>query len=62
MKRDGRMSTPEQAAHSSEQSSGLVKKMADIVIDTDNLSIEDQVQATLSRLGINIQEQEYAKN
>jgi dephospho-CoA kinase len=62
MKRDGRMSTPEQAAHSSEQSSGLVKRMADIVIDTDNLSIEDQVQATLSKLGINIQEQEYAKN
>jgi dephospho-CoA kinase len=62
IKRDGRISSPEQAAHSSEQSSAIVKKMASIVISTDNMSIEDQVQFTLSELGINTQEQEYAKN
>jgi dephospho-CoA kinase len=62
MKRDGRISSPEQLAHSSEQSSAIVKNMASIVISTDNMSIEDQVQFTLKELGINIQEQEYAKN
>lgn len=62
MRRDGRISTPEQALHSSEQSSVIVKKMADVVINTDNMSIEEQVNSTLKELGIHIEEQEYAKN
>lgn len=51
-KRDGRPSTPEQAAHSSEQSSVVVKSMASHVINTDSMTIEQQVEATIQALGL----------
>ena len=51
MKRDGRISTPEQSSHISEQQLSKVKDMASFIVDTNNLSIEDQVNETLKLLG-----------
>jgi len=51
MKRDGRISTPEQNAHASEQEVNFVKDIASFVIDTNNLTIEQQVNKTLKTLG-----------
>jgi dephospho-CoA kinase len=51
MKRDGRISTPEQSSHISEQQLSKVKDMASFIVDTNNLSIEGQVNETLKLLG-----------
>jgi len=47
LKRDGRLMTVEQANHVSEKQCDLVKEIASFVIDTDNLSIEQQTEKTL---------------
>jgi len=48
MKRDGRQMTKEQSEHKSEQQIHLIKQMANKVIDTNNLSIEQQSHAVIS--------------
>jgi len=51
-KRDGRLPTDEHRLHSTEAQSDQVKQKADSVIETDNLTIEQQVETTLSVLGL----------
>jgi len=51
IKRDGRISTPEQDSHKSETESFEVEKIADIIIKTDDLSLEQQVETTLNNIG-----------
>lgn len=48
MKRDGRISTKEQDSHRSESESSEVEKIADIIISTDHLTLEEQVNETLN--------------
>jgi dephospho-CoA kinase len=48
LKRDGAVMTAEQSAHKSEREIDLVKQMATKIIDTNNLTIEQQAQATIS--------------
>jgi dephospho-CoA kinase len=47
MKRDGRLMTTEQSSHKSELEMDLVKKYASAIINTDELSIEDQTKETI---------------
>ena len=56
MKRDGKTMSQEQMLHKSEQEVNLVKDMATIKIVTDNMTIEDQANATVKSLGL-LQEQ-----
>ncbi len=46
-KRDGVYMTDEQLNHNSEKEIDLVKEISTFIINTDNLSIEDQAKATL---------------
>ena len=46
-KRDGVFMTNEQLNHNSEKEIDLVKEVSTFIINTDNLSIEDQAKATL---------------
>jgi hypothetical protein len=46
-KRDGVYMTDEQLNHNSEKEIDLVKEVSSFIINTDNLSIEDQAKATL---------------
>jgi hypothetical protein len=46
-KRDGIFMTNEQLNHNSEKEIDLVKEVSTFIINTDNLSIEDQAKATL---------------
>lgn len=48
MKRDGQLMTQEQKSHSSEMQMDQVADISDIIIDTDNLSIEEQAEKTKS--------------
>lgn len=52
LKRDGRLPTEEHRLHSTESQSDQVKHQSDFIIQTDNLTIEQQVEATLSVLGL----------
>ena len=52
LKRDGRLSTTEQSSHSSEMFLDKVKDIASFVIETDNMDIEEQTEATLKLLGL----------
>jgi len=47
MKRDGFLMSDEQMNHRSEQEIDLIKSMASAIINTDNLSIKDQVNETI---------------
>jgi dephospho-CoA kinase len=50
LKRDGQLPTKVQSEHASENGIEQVKKMADIVINTDDMSLEDQTFNTLKIL------------
>jgi len=52
LKRDGLVPTRSQSEHASENGIEEVKKMADIIINTDNMSLEDQTLNTLIALGV----------
>lgn len=52
MKRDGKIMDAAHAAHRSEQQIDSIMKMATTVINTDNMSIEEQASATIAALGI----------
>jgi dephospho-CoA kinase len=52
MKRDGTPMNPEQMEHKSEKQVDQVKEIASVVINTDNMTIEQQTMATLSALGV----------
>jgi len=52
LKRDGRLMNSDQKNHISEQQIETIKSMATFVIPTDNMTIEEQAQATLKHLGI----------
>jgi len=47
LKRDGRLMTEEQSLHKSEKQIDLIKEIADVIIHTDTLSIEEQVNKTV---------------
>lgn len=51
MKRDGAISTSEQSSHKTENELDIVKNIASFIVDTDNLSIEEQANKTLKTLG-----------
>lgn len=55
LKRDGKTMDPELAAHVSEQQIDSIKNIATTVINTDNMSIEQQTSATISSLGLGVQ-------
>lgn len=52
IKRDGRLMSSSQASHKSEQQIDAIKQMASAIINTDNMSIEEQSNATLSVMGL----------
>jgi cytidylate kinase len=52
LKRDGKFMDPILASHRSEQEIEAVKSISSLVINTDNMSIEDQTYATMSSLGL----------
>jgi dephospho-CoA kinase len=52
LKRDGRLPTEEHRLHPTELLSDQIKEKADFIIETDNLTIEQQAEATLSVLGL----------
>lgn len=52
IKRDGKVLNPEQAAHKSEQEIEYIKTICSSVINTDNMSIEEQSYATMSAIGL----------
>jgi len=47
MKRDGMLMTEAQSSHVSEQECDLVKGLASAIINTDNMSMEDQASQTI---------------
>lgn len=52
LKRDGKLMTSDQSNHKSESFIDDIMKIATCVINTDNLSIEQQTEETLKQLGI----------
>jgi len=60
LKRDGKPMTDEQLNHKSEKYIENIKNIATIIISSDNMSVEEQANATLKQIGI-IKEQ-YAKD
>jgi dephospho-CoA kinase len=52
MKRDGKLMNAEQLSHSSEQQIDEIKEISSAIINTDNMTLEEQVEATLNSLGI----------
>jgi len=54
LKRDGYVPTTIQSEHASENGIEEVKKIADIIINTDNMSLEDQTSNTLIALGMKV--------
>lgn len=54
LKRDGYVPTTIQSEHASENGIEEVKKIADIIINTDNMSLEDQTSSTLITLGMKV--------
>jgi len=55
LKRDGLVPTKIQSEHASENGIDEVKKMADIIINTDDMSLEDQTLNTLITLGMKVE-------
>lgn len=56
MKRDGKMMSDEQKSHRSEQQIDDIKKICSAIINTDDMTIEEQTFETLKAIGI-MQEQ-----
>jgi dephospho-CoA kinase len=54
LKRDGQLPTKAQSQHASENGIDEVKQMANIIINTDNMSLEDQTLNTLLALGMKV--------
>ena len=54
LKRDGQLPTKVQSEHASENGIEAVKEMADVIINTDNMSLEDQTLNTLIALGMEV--------
>lgn len=54
LKRDGKLMDLKQSNHSSEQQIKEIKEISSAIINTDNMTLEEQVEATLSSLGIGI--------
>lgn len=52
LNRDGRLMTKDQLSHKSEQEIDMIKSIASCVINTDNMTVEEQAYATLSAIGI----------
>jgi len=52
MKRDGRPMTDQQSSHKSEQQISTIASMSNYVVDTSDMSIEEQVSSTLKCIGI----------
>jgi dephospho-CoA kinase len=52
LKRDGKLMSSDQKNHISEQQIDTIKSMASLIIPTDDMTIEQQAQATLKALGI----------
>ena len=52
LKRDGKLMSEDQSAHRSEQEIDIIKSMASHVVNTDNMSIEQQAEATLLAVGL----------
>jgi cytidylate kinase len=50
--RDGKLMSEDQASHRSEQEIDAIKAIASAIISTDNMTIEEQAQATLTAIGI----------
>jgi len=50
LQRDGKIMTPEQSSHVSEKQIDLIKEVADAIIDTNNMSIEDQTNKTIDQV------------
>lgn len=48
LNRDGYLMSSEQKAHKSENEMDLVKSLCDIIIDTNNMSVEEQARSTIS--------------
>lgn len=51
-KRDGKLMEPQHAAHSSEQHIDDIMNYATAVIDTNNMTVDEQVEATINAIGI----------
>ena len=51
-KRDGKLMTSDQSSHRSEQEMDMIKSIASAIINTDDMNIEEQAQATLSAIGL----------
>lgn len=51
-KRDGKFMDPILASHRSEQQIDMIKEISSLVINTDNMSIEEQTYATMDSLGL----------
>lgn len=52
LKRDGKLMSLEHSSHPSENGIDQVKEMSTIVINTDNMSLEEQTEQTLEKLNI----------
>jgi deoxyadenosine/deoxycytidine kinase len=51
-KRDGRMMSSDQQSHRSEQEIDMIKSIATCIINTDNMTIEEQAKATMAAVGL----------
>ena len=61
LKRDGKPMTSEQLNHKSEKYIENIKNIATVIISSDNMSVEEQANATLKQIGI-IKEQHAKDN
>jgi dephospho-CoA kinase len=52
IKRDGKLMDPEHSSHPSENEIHKVKEVANIVINTDGMSLEEQTENTINKLNI----------
>ena len=52
LKRDGKLMSEEHSSHPSENGIEEVKKIASAIINTDNMTLEEQAEETLKKLGI----------
>jgi len=52
LNRDGRLMSKDQSSHRSEQEIDMIKEMASCIINTDDMTVEEQAQATLDAIGI----------
>jgi hypothetical protein len=54
IKRDGRSMSIDEASHPSENGIETIKGISDIIINTDNMTVEEQVEATLGALSLEV--------